>query len=220
MTEGDPEMKAVSLTLLTLTLTLLGLFNAQSAKAESSVSSTKSVREVANEYCAAYIAHRGDLLANLYKETDSTETLFQDPVFGPLDSKHTKFMWRMLMMAPNNLNVTCRVERKIGSFVEIKWTADYIFSGSGAALQVNNAGTTYLAIAGGKIIQQTDAFDYCNWTRMALGDQEQKICKDPNGTFRKALLAKLEGFIKMVVSKQASQGASAPAAVPGTQFAQ
>jgi ketosteroid isomerase-like protein len=95
------------------------------------------------------------------------EATFEDPVFGKLDAKEVKAMWKMLCLSARELSITIEnisADQEMGA---CDVTASYLFSQTGR--QVINRIHAEFHFKEGKIVEQRDRFDLWKWSRQALG---------------------------------------------------
>ncbi|MEO6313892.1 MAG: nuclear transport factor 2 family protein [Chitinophagaceae bacterium] len=98
----------------------------------------------------------------------SDEAVFSDPVFGLLDARQVKAMWKMLCTNAKNFSLTYSdIQSLDEAYATCQWTATYTLSKTGR--HVVNKIKAHMQIENGKIIGHTDKFDLWNWSRQALG---------------------------------------------------
>lgn len=98
----------------------------------------------------------------------SDDIVFSDPAFGLLRSEEAKSMWEMLCKRAKDFTLTFSdVELLDDEYATCRWTASYIFSGTGNKV-VNNI-KAYMRFKDGKIIEHSDAFKLSKWAAQALG---------------------------------------------------
>ncbi len=92
---------------------------------------------------------------------------FSDPVFGELQGKDARDMWRMLTSRARDFTLTfdqVQADDRTGS---AHWVATYVFSQTGNIV-VNNIQARFVC-RDGKICEHRDHFDLWQWSRQALG---------------------------------------------------
>lgn len=92
---------------------------------------------------------------------------FSDPVFGELQGKDARDMWRMLTSRARDFTLTfdqVQADDRTGS---AHWVATYVFSQTGNIV-VNNIQARFV-FRDGKICEHRDHFDLWQWSRQALG---------------------------------------------------
>ena len=92
---------------------------------------------------------------------------FSDPVFVGLDAGEVRAMWEMLIKNGKDLELTFTGVRADDRHGQAQWTARYTFGATGNKV-VNRIQSTFL-FENGRIVRQTDAFDFYKWARQALG---------------------------------------------------
>lgn len=96
------------------------------------------------------------------------DIIFSDPAFGMLQGKEVFSMWEMLCKRAKDFTLTFSdIELLDDEYATCKWTASYIFSGTGRRV-VNNI-KAYMRIKDGRIIEHSDAFKLSKWASQALG---------------------------------------------------
>lgn len=105
----------------------------------------------------------GEAMASCYHDS----AVFEDPIFGELDVRDTRDMWRMLCASDTDLRLRYNVaESKEGS-ATVQWIADYTFTSTGRS--VTNEVTASLKFREGAIIDHRDHFSFWKWSHQALG---------------------------------------------------
>jgi limonene-1,2-epoxide hydrolase len=92
---------------------------------------------------------------------------FSDPVFEGLNAAELRAMWEMLIRRGNDLELTFSDIRADASRGSAAWEARYTFSATGQ--RVTNRIRSSFEFENGKIVKQTDQFDFYTWARQALG---------------------------------------------------
>ncbi|MBS1490071.1 MAG: nuclear transport factor 2 family protein [Bacteroidetes bacterium] len=96
------------------------------------------------------------------------EVVFQDSVFGTLNSIQVKAMWEMLCRNAKDFSLVFSEVKAIDAeYISCRWVATYTFSATGR--KVVNRIQAYMRIENGKIIEHTDYFNFWKWSRQALG---------------------------------------------------
>jgi hypothetical protein len=124
---------------------------------------------------------------------------FSDPVFPSLQGEQAKNMWRMLCEIGKDLEITFRDVKVDGDRGSAHWEATYTFSATGR--KVHNVIDARFVLAGGKIVEHVDTFDFWRWSGMALGPAGKLLGWTP--------------IIKGAVRKKAAQGLAAWSAKRG-----
>jgi ketosteroid isomerase-like protein len=104
-----------------------------------------------------------DTVLNCYHE----EGTFSDPVFGPLDPRHSKAMWEMLLTNNDDLEVEYEILEQSENVAVVKWLADYTLRKT--KRKVSNPIVSNFVLKDGKIFRQVDDYDLYKWSKMALG---------------------------------------------------
>lgn len=183
--------------LLAIGLSLLFSFVLSPTAHAVKLSQERKSEMVAEQYFAAFAQADAKTMGSLYE--DGKSEIFQDPIFSKLSTDETRAMWAMLLSNPQEYSVSYEIVRTIKGIVIVNWTATYRFSLSGQ-LVINN-GTSYLKVRNGKIAQQIDIFDVCEWFAMALPpEQAGPFCKNP-APFQSGLRQKLSQFMAAVAAR-------------------
>ncbi len=120
-------------------------------------------REVAETFYEAFAARDAKAMGDLYAD-DAT---FEDPVFGRLDARQARFMWRVLVGRATDLAVSYEITAADAATATVAWTAEYTFGQTGRSV-VNNV-TATMTCRDGLIASHRDVFDFWKWSRQALG---------------------------------------------------
>ncbi|MCZ0737826.1 nuclear transport factor 2 family protein [Phreatobacter sp. AB_2022a] len=120
-------------------------------------------REIAEAFYEAFAARDAKTMGALYAD----DARFEDPVFGQLDARQARFMWRLLAGRATDLAVSYTIEAADETTARVAWTAGYTFSQTGRAV-VNNV-SARLVCRDGLIIDHKDTFSFWRWSRQALG---------------------------------------------------
>ena len=95
------------------------------------------------------------------------DVCFSDPVFGELQGKDARDMWRMLTSRAKDFSLTFDQVQAQGQHGSAHWVATYVFSQTGATV-VNDIQAPFV-FRDGKICEHHDHFDVWRWARQALG---------------------------------------------------
>lgn len=118
---------------------------------------------VAEAFYEAFAARDAKAMGELYAE-DAT---FEDPVFGRLDARQVRFMWRVLVGRATDLAISYDITASDASSATTRWTAGYTFGQTGRP--VVNEVTAVMTCRDGLIVDHRDTFDFWTWSRQALG---------------------------------------------------
>ncbi|HEY5634196.1 MAG TPA: nuclear transport factor 2 family protein [Burkholderiaceae bacterium] len=92
---------------------------------------------------------------------------YTDPVFPDLRGDEVGWRWRALTGGATDMHLAYDIlfgdERK----AQVQWQASYRFAASGR--KVSNRVLTTLTFWDGKIVRQTDEYDFRRWARASLG---------------------------------------------------
>lgn len=122
--------------------------------------------ENAASITAFYTAlRRADTHAML--ELYSPDASFEDPMFGLLDARQARGMWRMLTRSGQGVKVALSHvwanDTDGGAHVD----SEFVFPQTGRT--VNNHVEASFKFDGGKMVHHSEAYDLHAWIRMALG---------------------------------------------------
>jgi hypothetical protein len=92
---------------------------------------------------------------------------FNDPVFGDLDERQVKAMWRMLCGRATDLKVVASDISADDASGRAHWDATYTWKQTGRLVR-NSIDATFVFRAG-KIVEHRDRFSLRRWIGMALG---------------------------------------------------
>ncbi len=92
---------------------------------------------------------------------------FEDAVFR-LRGEEIARMWRSLLGRARDFSVTYTIAQAGPDRGAVEWTARYLF-GDRRPRQVVNVILSELRFQGGRIVEQTDRFDFPRWAAQALG---------------------------------------------------
>ena len=93
--------------------------------------------------------------------------VFNDPAFVNLDAMHVRNMWEMLCVGGKDLQLTYSNITANETKGSAEWIATYTFSATGRKV-INHIKSDF-TFQDGKIIRQTDTFNFHKWSRQALG---------------------------------------------------
>ncbi|MCJ0742089.1 nuclear transport factor 2 family protein [Pedobacter montanisoli] len=114
-----------------------------------------------------YTAFAGSDFKTMQKSY-ADEARFNDPVFGNLDATQVRAMWQMLISRGKELKIEFgQIEQQDEERVTAVWQASYLFTATGKKV-INNVKSSF-EIKEGKIINQTDEFDFKKWAKQAFG---------------------------------------------------
>jgi len=120
--------------------------------------------EVLRKFFKAFMKKDVEAMLECYH----TEIVFTDPVFGRLEAKEARKMWRMLLQ---NKNSDLQISYKDLDANEVqgtaKWRAVYYFSRE--RRKVINEIASSFKFKDHKIIKHQDDFDVWTWAKQALG---------------------------------------------------
>ena len=98
----------------------------------------------------------------------SYDIVFNDPVFGLLQSDEARAMWEMLCKNGKDLSLTySNIQTDDNEYYTCNWTAKYTFSKTGR--KVVNHIKAFMRIKDGKIIEHSDGFRLSTWIAQAFG---------------------------------------------------
>lgn len=120
-------------------------------------------REVAEAFYEAFAARDAKAMGELYAD----DARFEDPVFGRLDARQARFMWRVLVGRATDLAVSYEITASDQTTATVAWTAGYTFGQTGRA--VTNNVTATMTCRDGLIVDHRDVFNFWTWSRQALG---------------------------------------------------
>jgi ketosteroid isomerase-like protein len=95
------------------------------------------------------------------------KAVFNDPAFINLNSAEVKAMWEMLIKRGKDLSLSFSHIKDSDTTGSANWAATYTFSATGKKV-TNNIHSEFV-FENGRIIQQTDTFDFYKWSRQAFG---------------------------------------------------
>lgn len=92
---------------------------------------------------------------------------FSDPVFPLLGADEVRAMWQMLLARAQDFSLNYNVVAVNDDGARVIWVARYAFGSR--ARPVHNRVVTEMRFVAGRIVRQTDHFDFWRWSRQALG---------------------------------------------------
>ncbi|HYO55089.1 nuclear transport factor 2 family protein [Archangium sp.] len=119
--------------------------------------------QLLTDFYAAFARRDAESMATCYHP----DVEFSDPVFPGLRYARTTSMWRMLCERGKDLELTLRDVQADDRTGRAQWEARYTFSASGK--KVLNRIQSEFEFNDGKIVRQTDRFDFWAWARQAIG---------------------------------------------------
>ncbi|WP_432670740.1 nuclear transport factor 2 family protein [Flavobacterium sp. SM2513] len=124
----------------------------------------KPNEQILEEFYSGFAAANSDTMNSCYHP----EVVFQDPVFGTLESKDVRDMWEMLI-AKSNGKLIIKFSNVVsnGTTGSVDWVANYTFSTTNR--HVRNVVHAQFEFKDGLIIRHTDTFDLYHWSKQALG---------------------------------------------------
>lgn len=93
------------------------------------------------------------------------DAAFSDPVFR-LRGPEIGRMWQSLLGRAREFSVTWEIRRAEPDRGEVAWTARYLFGGNRPVVNIIESDVRF---RGGRIVEQTDRFDFPHWAAQALG---------------------------------------------------
>ncbi|MFY7652168.1 MAG: nuclear transport factor 2 family protein [Chitinophagaceae bacterium] len=94
--------------------------------------------------------------------------VFNDPVFGLLNSQQTIAMWQMLCERAKDFTLEIgEIEIIDDEYITCRWKATYLFSQTGR--RVTNNVKAFMRIQNGLITEHSDAFKFYTWSKQAFG---------------------------------------------------
>jgi ketosteroid isomerase-like protein len=92
---------------------------------------------------------------------------FEDPIFGLLDARQTRAMWRMLTRSGQGVSVTISDVRANDTAGSAKIDSQFVFPQTGRT--VHNHVEASFRFEAGQIVYHREAYDLHAWIQMALG---------------------------------------------------
>ena len=120
--------------------------------------------QIIEEFYSGFAAANSDTMNSCYHP----EVVFQDPVFGVLQSQDVRDMWEMLI-AKSGGNIAIKFSNvvSVGNTGTTNWTADYVFSSTNR--KVHNVVQAQFEFKDGLIYRHVDFFDLYAWSKQAMG---------------------------------------------------
>ena len=124
----------------------------------------KPNEQIIEEFYSGFAAANSDTMNSCYHH----EVVFQDPVFGVLQSQDVRDMWEMLI-AKSGGNIAIKFSNvvSVGNTGTTNWTADYVFSSTNR--KVHNVVQAQFEFKDGLIYRHVDSFDLYAWSKQAMG---------------------------------------------------
>jgi len=119
--------------------------------------------QLLTDFYTAFARRDGNAMAACYHP----DAEFSDPAFPGLRGARVTSMWRMLCERGTDLDITFRDVQADDRTGRAQWEARYTFSMSGN--KVLNRVSSEFEFKDGKILRQTDRFDFWAWARQAIG---------------------------------------------------
>ncbi|HZH17035.1 MAG TPA: nuclear transport factor 2 family protein [Archangium sp.] len=119
--------------------------------------------QLLTDFYTAFARRDGNAMAACYHP----DAEFSDPAFPGLRGARVTSMWRMLCERGTDLEITFRDVQADERTGRAQWEARYTFSMSGN--KVLNRVSSEFEFKDGKILRQTDRFDFWAWARQAIG---------------------------------------------------
>ncbi len=124
----------------------------------------KPNEQIIEEFYSGFAVANSDTMNSCYHP----EVVFEDPVFGILQSQDVKDMWEMLIKKSNgNIIIKFSNVVSIGNTGTTTWTAKYVFSSTNR--KVTNVIHAQFEFKDGLIYRHKDIFDIYLWSKQALG---------------------------------------------------
>ena len=105
----------------------------------------------------------GEAMANCYHDA----AVFEDPIFGELQARDARDMWRMLCASDTDLQLQYTILEASETEAKVNWIADYTFMATGRS--VTNDVTSTWKFRDGLIVDHRDQFGFWKWSSQALG---------------------------------------------------
>ncbi|HZI06400.1 MAG TPA: nuclear transport factor 2 family protein [Archangium sp.] len=119
--------------------------------------------QLLTDFYTAFARRDGNAMAACYHP----DAEFSDPAFPGLRGARVTSMWRMLCERGTDLDITFRDVQADDRTGRAQWEARYTFSMSGN--KVLNRVSSEFEFKDGKILRQTDRFDFWAWAHQAIG---------------------------------------------------
>lgn len=124
----------------------------------------KPNEQILEEFYSGFAAANSDTMNSCYHP----EVVFQDPVFGTLESTDARDMWEMLIAkSQGSLSIKFSNVISNGKIGSVDWIANYTFSSTGR--KVRNVIHAQFEFKDGLIYRHTDSFDLYHWSKQAFG---------------------------------------------------
>lgn len=124
----------------------------------------KPNEQIIEEFYSGFAAANSTTMCSCYHP----EVVFQDPIFGTLQSTDARDMWEMLMAkSQGQLSIKFSNVIGYGTTGAADWVADYLFSST--QRRVINFVHAEFEFKDGLIYRHIDAFDLYQWSKQALG---------------------------------------------------
>lgn len=101
------------------------------------------------------------------QDSYAEDAVFKDEVFNNLDASQVRAMWEMLIKKGKDLELEFKNIKANNTSGSAEWTATYTFSSTKRKV-VNHVKSVFI-LEKGKIVQQTDHFNFYSWAKQALG---------------------------------------------------
>lgn len=145
---------------------------------------SEETREALVQFYDALARRDGETLSTMYSDTAT----FRDPVFH-LRGKQIGLMWIGLLRRARDFSVSYTIAQAGPGRGVVEWTARYLFGGQ---RPVVNVILSEIELEDGRIVSQTDRFDFRRWSAQALGTPGKLL-----GRY---------GWFRRVVSRRAARG--------------
>lgn len=124
----------------------------------------KPNEQIIEEFYSGFAAANSDTMNSCYHP----EVVFQDPVFGVLQSQDVRDMWEMLIAkSAGNIAIKFSNVVSVGNTGTTNWNADYVFSSTNR--KVHNVVQAQFEFKDGLIYRHVDSFDLYAWSKQAMG---------------------------------------------------
>lgn len=124
----------------------------------------KPNEQIIEEFYSGFAAANSSTMNSCYHP----EVVFQDPVFGILQSDDVRDMWDMLIAkSGGNIAIKFSDVTAIANTGSVNWIADYLFSTTNR--KVRNVVHAQFEFKDGLIYRHVDSFDLYTWSKQAMG---------------------------------------------------
>lgn len=124
----------------------------------------KPNEQIIEEFYSGFASNNSVTMNSCYHP----EVVFQDPVFGVLQSQDVRDMWEMLIFKSNGrLDIKFSNVVAIANTGSVNWVAQYVFSSTGRKVQ--NVIHAQFEFKNGLIYRHIDTFNLYHWSKQALG---------------------------------------------------